>query len=1020
MAVEAGPVEGPFGVGTIVVIRSTGERGVVLRAPVDSMVSVAIGSGAHQVHADDLDLAEPEPTQLLQNGQLGDSAAYALRLQSLYLQHAYRFDPMSGLSNARIEPQPHQVFVAWAVNQKIQPRMILADEVGLGKTIEAGLIIKELRARGLANRVLVVCPASLQLQWQQELKTKFNEVFEIIDGPAVKHLGRGGANPWARHDSVICSLPFASHRSRADTIIETDWDLVVFDEAHRVRRWRQGNKTQVTQAYKLADELKELTAGVLFLTATPMQLDPYELYSLIEIIEPGLFPSEAAYENQRRMLPQLNQLISLLRSGAGLTASGTAQVYADHQNLLKRVGVTPEAVRELGNPESREKVVDDLAALHPLANVLVRNRKSEVGGFVGREAESVMVELTREERELYQEITDYCRYQYDLAMKANNNAVGFLMVTYQKMLASSSHAIRASFERRITKLRKARADRERPKGPRTTSGAKSVAPDEDQTDAEEVSDVVGEFDSIALLDTFVDQEIVTLQSLVDRLADIQDSKAVELLNALDRLFEVHPDEKVVIFTTFKETQSFLKKVLERNGHTVSVFHGSLSLDEKEEAVRAFRAKNRVLISTEAGGEGRNFQFCHVLVNYDLPWNPMKVEQRIGRLDRIGQKRKVQIWNLACEGTVEARVLDVLQYRIGLFEESVGSLDPILGTIEADLTNLVMRKLEHFSDEGETIELNIEHRVRAAREKERQLADFALDRNSFRHDVVNDLLEQHSLATHEDLRAFAAAVLGQAGGAIHAHSQGGEVITLSPQASQKLRVRGPTIRGCFDPAQALRLEELEFFAFGNQVVDRLIRFAEATGPTTAARLDPAAPAGVSLEVWYEMGRTDLKPSGRFMRHLIGPDLVVHSTLVKQLPPLGERAGSDVQPPVWTVDAIAASEALYREEFRQFREEGRAGLGRRKEEAKRRARRIFQYRQDRLEALIKEELAWIEKAERGTNERDKRILPARRGTVGKRREDLERLRTEHAEELAAIETKEPRTEGRVVAAGLVVGV
>ncbi len=161
----------------------------------------------------------------------------------------------------------------------------------------------------------------------------------------------------------------------------------------------------------------------------------------------------------------------------------------------------------------------------------------------------------------------------------------------------------------------------------------------------------------------------------------------------------------------------------------------------------------MLISTEAGGEGRNFQFCHIVVNYDLPWNPMKVEQRIGRVDRIGQRRTVQIWNLACKGTIEERVLDVLDTRIGLFEESVGSLEPILGTLEDDIVELVMTKLPHLADEGRRFEIDLEQRVREAKETERRFADFALDRASFRRDIVNQLLEQKSLATNDDLQTY---------------------------------------------------------------------------------------------------------------------------------------------------------------------------------------------------------------------------------------------------------------------------
>src|SRR6516225_8876235 len=193
----------------------TGENGVVLDVGDATLVQVAFPSGTVWIHPDELEKLPEGPTERLTVGDLGHAEPYGLRLQSLYLKHAYRYDPLTGLSSARIEPQLHQVFVAHRVAQKLQPRMILADEVGLGKTIEAGLIIKELRARRLIPRVLILAPAGLLLQWQQEMRSKFNEEFEIYDGAAVKFLGRGGVNPWTRHDNVIASLPFAANPKNA-------------------------------------------------------------------------------------------------------------------------------------------------------------------------------------------------------------------------------------------------------------------------------------------------------------------------------------------------------------------------------------------------------------------------------------------------------------------------------------------------------------------------------------------------------------------------------------------------------------------------------------------------------------------------------------------------------------------------------------------------------------------------------------------------------------------------------------
>src|SRR5258708_5137526 len=333
--------------------------------------------------------------------------------------------------------------------------MILADEVGLGKTIEAGLIIKELRARELVSRVLIIVPASLQLHWQSELRSKFNEEFEVLDGAAVQYLGRGGANPWMARQNIICSLPFATTPRRAEQIIEAEWDLVIFDEAHRVRRSLQGaSKTRATLAYRLADELKELVNGLLLLSATPMQVHPFELYSLIELVEPGLFPTFRVYDSRRGFLPRLNALMKALVGWNALSDADQAAAAEASAELLDDLGIpVTRAGSLLADDQEREHLMDVLISKHPLAAALVRNRKAEVGGFTPREARTVPVTLEEDELTLYQEVTDYLREGYNRARADKNLALGFVMVTYQKILASSSHAVRQSFRRRIARLR---------------------------------------------------------------------------------------------------------------------------------------------------------------------------------------------------------------------------------------------------------------------------------------------------------------------------------------------------------------------------------------------------------------------------------------------------------------------------------------------------------------------------------------------------------------------------------------
>src|SRR5260370_11856218 len=307
----------------------------------------------------------------------------------------------------------------------------------------------------LLGGFLIIVPVSLQLQRQSELKSKFQEDFEVLDGAALQYLGRGKANPWMARPNVICSLPFAANPKRAEQIIEAEWDLVIFDEAHRVRRTLQGaSKTRTTQAYRLADELKELVNGLLLLTAPPMQVHPFELSSLIELGEPGLFPTFRAYDTRRGFLPRLNALMKDLKGWNALSDSQRSSAVRENEAMLDELGITPaRAVAMLAVDQEREQLMDVLIDKHPIAGALVRNRKAEVGGFTPREAKRVPVELEDDGLTLYQDITGYLREGYNQVLARTNLALGFVMVTYQKMLASSSYAVRHSFRRRIAKLK---------------------------------------------------------------------------------------------------------------------------------------------------------------------------------------------------------------------------------------------------------------------------------------------------------------------------------------------------------------------------------------------------------------------------------------------------------------------------------------------------------------------------------------------------------------------------------------
>lgn len=1010
---SGGGTVNPYQVGDQVIRISTGEPGTVVNVGGEMCDTVFLRTGRTRIHYQDLTLDRSDPISQLLSGELTKGKEYGLRLQAKYLEYAYRFDPLAGLSNARVELMPHQVFLAHRIGKKHRPRMILSDEVGLGKTIEAGLVMKELIARGLAERVLVICPASLQYQWQRELQSKFNEEFTILDGESARFHEKNGANPWTKFDKVITSIHLARREDRALQITEATWDLVIFDEAHHARRRYEGpNRSRSTLAYDLISELKSLVNGLLLLTATPMQLHPFELFSMIELVEPGLFPSFDVYDRRRKSLPALNELMRDLQQWEALSPQSRGAVLAKYREII--ADLHPDASSALNDRQTREEIMDRLSSLHPLVQVLVRNRKAVVGGFKRRVAHRVMVALTEEERRVYEEVSDYINYHYNKALSDKNYHIGFLMVLYQKMLASSSAALRASLQKRLKSLREI-ASSPNPRRRSRLMGPEALEDIREQWDIDEASDAM----NAAFLDSDnLQAEIDVLDRLITLLGSIRDSKAEVLLKEIVRpILEVNSTDKVLIFTTFKHTQKLIVEYLNAAGIPATVFHGGLTLEEKEKSVQRFRDDVQVMISTEAGGEGRNFQFARNLVNYDLPWNPMVVEQRIGRLDRIGQKHDVRIFNLSCIGTVEERVLRVLDERIGLFEESVGSLDPILGDVEDNLESLLMAPRESMDDDLDEYASDLEAKVRSAREAERLLADFILDRASFRRDVASELLEQKPLASWTDLQAFIRSALDYLGGQLSEHSEGGEALVLSPKLQQRLRVDNRVTRGAFNPRLALSLEELDFFAIGHEVIDSIVGYVSASSAYTGVRRTTDAPPGIQIEIVYQLESNGLVPSGRIVRHLVGEDLSVSECPLTRLPDLGTPTSGAI--PSWAESAVRSSEAAIQSTQEQMRDQVQQEHEEHRQVILEREKRLYEYQKSFLEGFISEKQAWIANVEEGGTRNQKRILPAIKGKVRKYQERLEILDDEYEEKVRQIRDQRVDVVMNVISAGLVVG-
>jgi SNF2 family DNA or RNA helicase len=807
----------------------------------------------------------PDLFDLLREGDGSESRRFLLALQARRLQYAYRYDQLACLSNARIELLPHQVFVTDKVLRDYPHRFLLADEVGLGKTIEAGLILKELRARGAAKRVLIVAPAGLVSQWVDELRSKFNETFTRIDSTNLSaHIALCGGDVervWHSHSSIVTSLHMLRNNERhLEPLLTQEWDLVIFDEAHHLRRSLEGrgrdgdgdlDGRKVTAAYRLAQRFQKRATSLLLLTATPLQLHAYELFSLIELLDPTLFPTFHDFEQYRTRIPQLNSAADRLDryhelddSERFALAKDLAVLTASERSKEKPVNVYVG----LESPEGREQYYARIADAHHLTRVLIRNRKRLVfDDLQPRIARVRRVAYSDTEWQAYHAVTAYLQEWYNIAIRDRNNALGFLMVTYRKILTSSSYALRQSFLRRIERLQNMKRA-----GKLVQQRA---AGDLMEDESEELDTLLERYgDAVVTSDpAFIDLEVDQLRRLKSKLEDIEvDAKASGLMAEVAEILR-DPNEKILIFTQFTETLNYLRGLLAPQ-YRVCVFSGNMRAPEKDKAIDEFRETCQIMIATEAAGEGRNLQFCHIMVNYDLPWNPMRIEQRIGRVDRIGQKFPVQIINMSIANTMEERVLQVLHERINIFESVLGALDPIQYMFGSggDVDTRTRQFEQHVSD-----------RARQVDQMEERLDDMLLDASSFRRDRADALLGRTPAFTGDDVRRFMSQYLQFVGGTVRERAEGVFDLTVPPVMSVGMRDGlKDGYRVTFDAQIAQRQEQLDFVAFGHPVLDRAAelcldeRFGGHIGHVTL-RTDELSPQR-AIVAFYEFTFEGVRP------------------------------------------------------------------------------------------------------------------------------------------------------------------
>lgn len=652
-------------------------EGVVVGQTSDGYVRVFFPTGERRVHADSLTAATSRIDRILANVAGGEDR---LRRAWLHVEaHALPLmENAAALTAAQIDLLPHQVVLTHRIATASPRRFLIADEVGLGKTIETALVLRELASRGEMNRALMIVPAGLVNNWHRELNEVFNLDFEVFGSEG--DVTDRKSNAFAKHDRLIASVDTLKRRSRVKRLLEAPpWDLVVFDEAHHLSAYKNGSKVRKTENYKLAEAMRDHARDLLLLSATPHQGDHFRFWMLIQLLNPTLFsdPTDMVEERHR-----LNSVV---------------------YRRTKADACTPD-----GSP-------------------LFARRWVHTESFTMSEGETAF----------YAKLREYFQDGFDLAKRQGNKgrALGFVMTIFQKIAASSFAAVRSTLRRRQlmltiheailkdqaldidghrTLLDEARrlihTELQLPDDPSGRGAAERVLADlrlkliktldDDQlalaasSESGEAVTAQGEELAATSVALCLPEERMRIAELLAAFPAEQETKVNKLLRGLGALWEQNPDEKVVIFATYLATVDLLSKEIEATypGQGVVVLRGG-DHGAKVAAEKRFRRPDgpKVLVCTAAGREGINLQFSRVLFNFDLPWNPMDLEQRIGRIHRYGQKDTAQVYNLVLSDTIEGTIFLLLTDKLVEIAKTLGKVDEH-GNVTEDLKAQVLGQL----------------------------------------------------------------------------------------------------------------------------------------------------------------------------------------------------------------------------------------------------------------------------------------------------------------------------------------
>jgi len=711
-----------------------------------------------------------------------------LGLEGRRYRFASLYDPLLAMNTSKVDPLPHQIEAVYGYILKIpRIRFLIADDPGAGKTIMAGLVAKELKLRHLVKRILIVVPGHLKDQWRREMKERFDEPFVVVDRGLIDSYY--GENVWERENQIITSMDFVKREEIISSIASTKFDLIIVDEAHKMTGYKYGDKTVKTERYRLGEVLStSADPHLLFLTATPHKGDPENFRMFMDLLEPGFFATTEMLQ---------------------------------------------ESIKNKDNPLFIRRIKEDMKDFEgkPI--------------FLPRHVKTIGFSLSLEEKILYNDVSRYVHEQYNRALMSDKRRnIAFALVILQRRLASSTYAILRSLERRKTRLQE------------MLDGTARIKPAERSFDFEEFDDLNEEerWKEEELLETLsitenrleLESEIGTIQGLIEQSRSIiqaeSEVKVTQLKETIIDLNKKFSSKKILVFTEAKDTLEYLEKKIRSWGFSVNTIHGGMRLEDRVSAEGIFKNETQIMVATEAAGEGINLQFCHLMINYDIPWKPNRLEQRLGRIHRYGQTREVYAFNLVAEDTREGQVLSKLFEKLDEIRKALHT-DKVFDVISevvygTDLSRLLLeaaasaRSMDEILKEID-IKVDEEYIMRVKNNLGESLASRYIDYTRLKE--MEEKARENRLIP-EYTQAFFKKVLLGAGGRMKEKSDGlvsidsipYEIRSIAGEDSFKKRF-GSLMRNypkaTFDKDVRVRNSDAEFVSFGHPLFEAALEWVE---------------------------------------------------------------------------------------------------------------------------------------------------------------------------------------------------